>query len=1276
MKFRISACILLALTILAGAARADDSGRYSGRTWAFLDAAQALKAAAGITLSKFPDCDEATVDEKIERVYRADGTGECQDESFDKILTEKGRRESRTISLSFMLPYSRVEVVRLEIFKPTGALVPVDVAANSKETIDDSQMESNIYDPDMRLLRVSIPQLDIGDVVHSITRETTDRSIIPGQMADENLFEGDGYIRHLVYEIRAPKGRPLVRTALRDEIPGKVEYSRSPEPDGGVLHHWEVADVPRMFEEPSQPPYGEVLQRLYVSTARSWRDVSKWYWNLSAPHLDAVDAELKTKVEALTAGIGSEDGRIKALFYYVSKNIRYMGLTPEKDRPGFEPHDVRITFEKKYGVCRDKAGLLVEMLRMAGLKAYPVLINLGAKRDPEVPDTFFDHAIVAVEPPLGGYELMDPTDENTRGLLPYYDDDRSYLVCRPEGEDLKVSPAQSPEGNMMRIRTSGTLTASGDLEATSTLSFEGVNDDAYRNAFARMKPDDERRFFETRLRRALPGARVNSLKLTPDDMADMSSAVRAELRFSAGGLTASGGGTSVVTVPWIGRGFGVVNFLLDGAGLDKRKYPLETTAACGLEEEISLKLTAGFAGPVSLPVCSPVDDETLSYRQSYAAREGNLDCSRAFELKGVEFSPAQYLNLKRTLKSMDHDERKAPLLALSADAPAPAETKPDIADGPAVDSDAQVLDSRVELDVADGHSFVYKIEYSKRILTYEGKAREAEVKVSYNPACEEVKLLRGVVVSRSGARQEISPSEINVMDAGWNASAKRYTGGRILVASLPGVDIGATIDVAYQIVAHDKPFLSGFESFQESDRLDRKTFELDAPADLKVSERVGGPPGLVAEKEGNAGGRRTYQWQAERVGALPSEGNLPPDWVYDAGVDYFAGDPGADLKELSDAMVLRSARGTEAAKKTAQLTGRCGTGLEAVEAIRNFVAVSIRPAGPSFADLPLSELSDADRTLADGYGHAADRAILLYAMLGAAGFHPEFVLASRLPPVAAITDMLRSSPLPEEFDRPLVRVAVDGQTYYLNDTDQYARLGSTPSDGCLGLVLATQLREVIRAAKGCEDRKETDYAISISDDGGARLGIATRYYGEGYNEEKRYLSELPPEERQRYFQETVSGLSQGARPVGGLTSDFDDYPGLESYTVEVDNFAVADGEYLYFDLPFTPSLFHVGADRRTLPYYIPRRVDDAIHISIELPAAFRRLIIVPKSETLDVPGGGRALVTEKATAGGCDITYALEAEPAIIEPGDYAALVEVESALGQRSSRTLLLEEN
>src|SRR5208282_4893683 len=100
---------------------------------------------------------------------------------------------------------------------------------------------------------------------------------------------------------------------------------------------------------------------------------------------------------------------------------------------------------------------------------------------------------------------------------------------------------------------------------------------------------------------------------------------------------------------------------------------------------------------------------------------------------------------------------------------------------PPVESNAEILESHKELQVLDAHSSVYTVRYSKRILTYAGKIRESEIKIAYNPSCQEAKLLRGVVLSKNGDRQEISTNEINVMDAGWNAAAKRYTGGKILV---------------------------------------------------------------------------------------------------------------------------------------------------------------------------------------------------------------------------------------------------------------------------------------------------------------------------------------------------------------------------------------------------------------------------------------------------------------------------------------------------------------
>ena len=1266
---------LVALTLAARTALAESATNlYSGEMWALLDAKKVLAAATDITLAKYPDCDEATVEKKMVRIYRADGTGQCQDEAFVKVLTEKGKRNNRTMALYFTLPYSTQEVAKIDVIKPDGTVLPVDVAANSKETIDDSQMSMNIYDPNSRILQVNIPQVEIGDLVHAVTRQTITRSYMPGEFAEESVFEEEGYIRHLSYEVHAPLDRPLKQIAVRDEVPGTVHYSTHAGDDHTLIHLWEVTNVPRMFDEPSMPPAGQVLQRVLVSTTPDWQAVSKWYWNLSAPHLEATIPEMKETVDKLTAGAKTDLEKVKTIFYHVSKNIRYMGLTPEKDRPGFEPHDVKITFAKKYGVCRDKAALLVSLLQAAGLKAYPVLISVGIKRDPEVADPFFNHAIVAAELKPGEYTLMDPTDEHTRDLLPSTDCDQSYLVCRAEGERLRLSPVPPPEEHMMRIKTTGTLSASGALEAKSELYFQGVNDDAYRNAFSHMKPDDRRRFFERDLKQAMPGARLNSFKLMPEDMLDTSAALRAELEFSVNGMTATGSGKSMVSVPWIGKSFGIVNFIMGGTGLEKRKYPMQTTVTCGLQEDVAVKLADGFTHAVSMPSCSPVDDECLAYGQNFQLKGGTLDCSRDFKLKVVEFSPAQYLKLKQTLKAMEYDERKVPVLATTSIAANPPEEKmPNMAD-PAVESNAKILESHKELAVSSPHSAVYRVRYAKRILNYAGKIREAEVKISYNPSCEEARLVHAVVTSKDGRRQEISTNEINVMDEGWNASAKRYTGGKILVANLPTVEVGSTIEVEFEITSKNKPYLAGFEPFQLRDAMEKKAFELTAPTNVPVQKMTTGTAGLVHEEDGQTdAGQQSFQWQTANAGALPAESQLPPEWMYGSGVEYFIGDMKEYLTQLNDTMTQRAGQSAKAVAAAHQLTEHTKTKLEAVEAIRNFVAKSIRLAGPSFTDLPLSELSAADTTLSDGYGHAADRAILLHAMLSAAGFQPGFVLASELPPIAGVTNVAFSFPLPNFFQSPLVRITLDGENYYLNDSDQYAKLGATSFDGREGLALATQTPELIKSANECADRTETDYTLSISDSGKTRVGVTRHYYGQFYDYKNRYFSELPPEERRRYYQELVSGVAQGARPEGDLVTHFDTYPGLEQFAVEVDNYSVVDGKYLYFDLPFTPSLISVGADRRSLPLYIPRRSENTIRTEIDLPEGFRHPVIAPKSETLDAPdGGGSARITSRQKADKWVITYQFQTDPAVIAPDDYPAMLKLESALERKSSKVFL----
>jgi hypothetical protein len=406
---------------------------------------------------------------------------------------------------------------------------------------------------------------------------------------------------------------------------------------------------------------------------------------------------------------------------------------------------------------------------------------------------------------------------------------------------------------------------------------------------------------------------------------------------------------------------------------------------------------------------------------------------------------------------------------------------------------------------------------------------------------------------------------------------------------------------------------------------------------------------------------------------------LPPDWSYQAGVNYFIGDYSAYLKELYDTMLDRSTQSTQAAALARQITSGSKTRLEAVIAIRDYLSRSIRQAGPSFTDLPLHELSAADVTLQDGYGHWADRAILLHAMLKAAGFAPEFVLASSLPSIPELGETAQTFPLPRSFSSPLVKVSVEGQAYYLNETDaeQYARMGSSSHEGELGLLLGSQTYEVIQAAPGAETRLETNRILSLSDNGRVRISYTHRYYGSNYGTKKQFYAELPPEERRRQYQKLVSNVAQGARPVGDLITDFKGYPGVEKYTVEVDNYAVVDGKYMYFDLPYTVSLFAAGSDRRALPMYVPEKTETTLRTEINLPPGFPQVVIAPENATVEVPPhAGRAEVTVETAGSKSVIVDQLRTWPAIVSAEDYPSVLKVNAVLGKKSSKVFLLEKS
>ena len=72
-------------------------------------------------------------------------------------------------------------------------------------------------------------------------------------------------------------------------------------------------------------------------------------------------------MDPLIAGKKSAAEKEAAIVDYLDREVRYTGI--EFGEAAIVPHDPAETLAKKYGDCKDKATLLVAMLRAAGIPA-------------------------------------------------------------------------------------------------------------------------------------------------------------------------------------------------------------------------------------------------------------------------------------------------------------------------------------------------------------------------------------------------------------------------------------------------------------------------------------------------------------------------------------------------------------------------------------------------------------------------------------------------------------------------------------------------------------------------------------------------------------------------------------------------------------------------------------------------------------------------------------------------------------------------------------------
>ncbi|MFH1866243.1 MAG: DUF3857 and transglutaminase domain-containing protein [Candidatus Eisenbacteria bacterium] len=604
-------------------------------------------------LEEYPDANSVTGLDHTYIEFDESGAYEEYNHTFTKVLTEEGRDDNGSVALTYHRRYGSIEIVMARVVKADGTEIVVEEDLITEGT-PPAVSAMNIFEADFREISVVFPGLEVGDAVEYVVHQSYEPLI-------DNGFNGIYFLQYVepIAESRVtivgPSSLPLVHVVKN----GEAEFTEST--DGGrTTYTWTTHDSPKIERELAMAPPRQFAMRLIVSTMPTWEETSRYVWKMVDEKCVAEESIVDLVAE-ITEGLSSTEDKIRAIHYWILANVRYLGIA--MDRGAFlEPHFAVYTLEKEYGICRDKATLMITMLSEIGVPAWMVAINPSHRMDTEIPTIYFEHGIVAIEGPDADYLYIDPTIEETREVYAGYVGDRYLLVATEEGEDLRQAPHVPAAANSGDITDRAVLTDDGSIEGDVTITGNGFYELILRTVNKNMGREQFEDTAQQLIHGIYPGAELKSFSVTDADDLYVPTTIEISYRINEYALDA--GPYTLFRVPAATGSFELLSDFLFGrlVGLPERKYPIALGVTLGVDEKSEVVLPDGFSVE-NLPDAVEFEAGAISLRMTYeyvprdAGGGGVIRYNRQFGIDAFEISPEDYLNLKEAVRLAARSEK-------------------------------------------------------------------------------------------------------------------------------------------------------------------------------------------------------------------------------------------------------------------------------------------------------------------------------------------------------------------------------------------------------------------------------------------------------------------------------------------------------------------------------------------------------------------------------------------------------------------------------------------
>jgi len=633
----------------------------------------------------YPDADAIILLNKFSHEVLESGRSRYTIHQVVKICTARGIQSYGEAVMPFKSRSQNIGANIARTILPDGTVVEA-----SDESFHDvtppGLLDYNLFS-DLMWKVVTMPALQPGAIIeYQITVEDAaepvagDRIWFWGGMA----FQTTDPILKSKYALRVPKD-----LAFKWKTYNAQQEFRTPiEIEPIILHTetattylWIYGETKALQLELNMASISDVVPSLSYSSVQSWDDVASWYNELAVERYNT-DEIIEATVAQLIAEAKTAEEKIKAIYYFVASQIRYVGV--EYGKGAYQPQYAQDVFRNRFGDCKDKTTLMIAMLKLAGIEGYPAMISPAPfeKIDVELPSPGqFNHVIVALPqnselfpltttplPPFGKgdggqgvvnsdfrlptsqFRFLDPTSETcSYGDLPAGDQGRKAFVITNEGRVFVETPTYPYSANKFSLFSEISLNADGSIYGREHTHTTGQNNLASRLLYKSLRPGETRDFFAATLNHQYPGAKIENITIS--DLNDMDVPVETSVEFSSLQYGMPLGDKLLFALP--NDNLSTYATLV---GPPERKYDLDLGYPMQLEKTVSVSIPEGYTVP-SLPPDIELNEDFGDFKRRYTFENNKVKYEMEFTIRQSIVPSGKYQELKRFFETIAREDK-------------------------------------------------------------------------------------------------------------------------------------------------------------------------------------------------------------------------------------------------------------------------------------------------------------------------------------------------------------------------------------------------------------------------------------------------------------------------------------------------------------------------------------------------------------------------------------------------------------------------------------------